>query len=511
MFSTNFYPSPEKVARLLLEDLNLTDARVLEPSAGKGDLVDAIAKENSVKIDCIELNQDLQGVLHSKGNTVQADDFINYETYTEYDAIIMNPPFDNGAKHLLKAIRLAEKQISKPCNIRCILNAETIRNPHTFDRQTLLNLLNQYQATFSYHDDLFIDAERKTSVRTVIIKLTIDRVRTNVSDLYAKILNTVKNATLEENQKLEKSLSCFVKSNEINERVNSIKTLVYQYEAHVKLIKERFKADTALKYFESMLPSMSYCSKKSNLTQINDDIQSTRYTYWEQILQTDEFSKQLTEHGKQQLRKQMETSASMEINLVNIELLLMAVTQNSSSLCLESCLHFFKEITKYHQKEYSNNVHYYNGWKTNNAFKVNKKIIKPFDNYGRGMDASDMGLSYYNTVNPKPEFNHVRYSVREYILDLVKMLQLLKPSVSNEFIANGIGDFENETFRFKMFSKGTVHIWIKDQELLEYFNVLCGQHFNWLPSDDEIKQDDEAREIMAKEFKHYTKKLNIAG
>lgn len=110
--------------------------------------------------------------LKRKDYYVIYDDFLSFATYKHYDLIYMNPPFSTGDKHLLRAISLQEQYGGK---ILCILNAETIRNPYTKIRQTLMDKLNQYDATIKYYMDCFsaFDCERKTSVEIAVIAITI--------------------------------------------------------------------------------------------------------------------------------------------------------------------------------------------------------------------------------------------------------------------------------------------------------------------------------------------------
>lgn len=141
-----FYPTPEPLAEKLLGGIkwNMVDC-VLEPSAGKGDLALFAAKkmfyarhsypphdDRSIReaaeeadIDCIEIDPLLRNTLEGRGFRVIHDDFLSFETQKRYSLIVMNPPFDQGAEHFLKAFELMEHG----GEIRCILNAQTIRNP----------------------------------------------------------------------------------------------------------------------------------------------------------------------------------------------------------------------------------------------------------------------------------------------------------------------------------------------------------------------------------------------
>lgn len=105
-----FFPTPGSIIEEMLEhaDIQGTD-RVLEPSAGKGDILDAIRREHpDVDLAGVELNHTLQPVLVAKGYEAHVT-FGNFlETAGQYDKIIANPPFENGQDidHTQHAYRL---------------------------------------------------------------------------------------------------------------------------------------------------------------------------------------------------------------------------------------------------------------------------------------------------------------------------------------------------------------------------------------------------------------------
>lgn len=109
---TEFYPTPETLIVKMLSGLDADQINsVLEPSAGKGDIAEAVTallqqgsyygdEKSRNKIDCIELDENLRHILKGKKYRVVHDDFLNYQTGKRYDLIIMNPPFSAGDKHL---------------------------------------------------------------------------------------------------------------------------------------------------------------------------------------------------------------------------------------------------------------------------------------------------------------------------------------------------------------------------------------------------------------------------
>lgn len=119
----NFYPTPRELAEKLLDGLDWNRVEsVLEPSAGKGDLamyaIEKLAaaryrtgdmvRPEDYDVDCVEIDPDLRALLKGKGLRVVHDDFLTFATRKRYHLILMNPPFDRGAEHLLKAISLLE-------------------------------------------------------------------------------------------------------------------------------------------------------------------------------------------------------------------------------------------------------------------------------------------------------------------------------------------------------------------------------------------------------------------
>lgn len=57
-------------------------------------------------IDCIEKDKNLQHILRGKDFRVIHDDFLTFDSMKEYNVIIMNLPFSEGDKHLLKALQI---------------------------------------------------------------------------------------------------------------------------------------------------------------------------------------------------------------------------------------------------------------------------------------------------------------------------------------------------------------------------------------------------------------------
>jgi hypothetical protein len=95
-----YYPTPKLVLELIEKKLRencsdnfISNAVMLEPSAGSGNIVEYFL--NKVKsIDCIEYNYNLRELLKEQNFNVVAEDIYKSDD-KKYDLIIMNPPFEN--------------------------------------------------------------------------------------------------------------------------------------------------------------------------------------------------------------------------------------------------------------------------------------------------------------------------------------------------------------------------------------------------------------------------------
>lgn len=496
----DFYPTPKSLFKQLINDLKYVSGRVLEPSAGKGDMIKYLEEINrniGGSVDAIENDPRLVSTLMGAGYKVVWDDFLTYETYKEYDFIIMNPPFSNGVDHVLKALDLAENQLSQ-CKIYAILNKETLNNAYSNKRQELLRRLERHGAEIEYVKDAFTQAERKTRVEVALIRVFVEKLG-NGRSIYDSIPftsmeneNTVKT--------LETALSTQVKSNEIDDKLSDIKRLVLEYEKACELIRTTYQAIQDKYSFFSYINRIN--KRKGDVTgpftyviqndykvnDLNAELDRLRGAYWELILDTDDFRDMLTNESRERLNRQINVAEAMEINLENIRMLLAAIGANRKEMLIESIVAMFERITQYHMNEYSTNIHYYNGWKTNDAYAINKKIIIPI-NRG-GFDSWDISKKY----------EHINTRVRNFIDDLVKTFQLIDSRFNNKFEYIGNNTFENELLRFRMFKNGNIHVWFNDLNALKRMNYICGQHFNWIPSDGEQKENEEARKWVEKEF-----------
>lgn len=320
LLKDEFYPTPQTLLKEIFAGMEWKDIHtVLEPSAGKGDIVQFLMEYGNVNargyrysknldIDCIEKDTDLQKVLRGHGYRVVHDDFLTFHTFKEYDLIVMNPPFSNGDKHLLKAIDMQKEGGS----IICILNAETIRNPYSLVRKELLQKLEAYHADISFFTGAFEQAERKTSVDVAVIKVAIPK-----KEKSSRIFSELKSAYYTEEVMQEETSLC------INDFVKAtVKQYELEVDAGIQLIREyQAMAPFIMSSLRETFYTKPLIELKVNGTvdfTINDYVKSVRSKYWNALFQDVRFVGNMPTNLLDNYRKKVAELAEYDFSLYNI-------------------------------------------------------------------------------------------------------------------------------------------------------------------------------------------------
>jgi predicted RNA methylase len=110
-----FFPTPKPVVSEMMTMAGIEEGMsVLEPSAGKGDIADAL-KEAGTEPAVVEVVPSLQDILKLKGHKLVGSDFLEHAG--KYDRIVMNPPFEKGqdidhVKHAYKLLNEGGRLVS---------------------------------------------------------------------------------------------------------------------------------------------------------------------------------------------------------------------------------------------------------------------------------------------------------------------------------------------------------------------------------------------------------------
>lgn len=526
MFNNNpdFYPTPKSLINKMLSKIDFKFvSSCLEPSAGKGDIVEAIInkfkcvhsysynKEAIWDIDVIEINSDLQHILRGKGHRVVADDYLSYNTYKRYDAIIANFPFSQDEKHLLHALEM-QKQGGQIC---CIINAETIRNPYSNPRKELLTKLEYYNAEIEYIQNAFYDADRKTDVEIALIYISIPK-----SENDSIILGNLK-------QQEEKRVRIDSQNKYTNQMVNAdfIKGIVEQY---------NFEVQTGLKLiseYEALKPLMlnsfdddysknpilelvlHYKDDDGNCSLANSYIKQTRTKYWKALFTNKDFMGLFTTNLREKYMNKINELRNYDFSLFNIYEIRIQLSKEMLQGVEDTIMKLFDEFSYQSSwdKEFGNNIHYYSGWSTNKCWKINeKKVIIRLNGWGYWGERLDYTYKVFDKLSDiEKVYNYLSNGIDMEIKE-INMKDALK-------FAQDYGKtkkIELQYFYVTFYKKGTCHLEWKYPELVHRFNIFAGQKGNNLPPSYGKKtynEMDEEEQAVIKEFEgelSYTKVMN---
>lgn len=533
-----FYPTPDALANQLFDMADLSGVKtVLEPSAGKGNLILSYVKYRNVRsaieteVDAIEIDPMLRTFLsHEFSKEKEAelrksveeinkkrkysyndaftdglsdeekeiwndtmyeivsrrkdvklhivhDDFMSYDTRKHYDLILMNPPFSEADSHLLKAIQMQEVCGGK---VLCICNAETLLNPYSAKRKVLMNKLHSLDAKVNFVDDAFVSAERKTDVRVALIYVDIPEVK-HESDIY----NRLHKAQQEKESNKETSATELTVS-------DFIESIVSQYKMELDLglaLIDEYKALLPYLLTEVRDGAVSGCGLRLSVgsdedcTPTSDSrnryVNFVRKKYWTSIMNNPKFTGKLTENLRSKYARMVDSLVDYDFSVFNIQNVMAEMNAEMSKGVEETILALFDRLSSEYSwyPETKNNIHYYNGWKTNKAHCINKKVIIPCNGC---------------FSDPKWHKNPLEvWQCMSTFSDIEKCLNYLDGNMTAEVDMRSAFEKAREERNYKniktkyftvtLFKKGTAHLKFSNDELLKRFNIYACQHRNWLP------------------------------
>lgn len=569
---SNYYPTPDALIDKMIADIDTQrQFTFLEPSAGKGNIVRRLFQtyntlykyeRNHIDIDCIELDVNLRQILKynfssererlldDEKNKIEQnvqwidderrytelsesdkqkiaeikndlrafpannnfhivhDNFLTFNTFKKYDVIIMNPPFDEGDRHLIKAIEMQKSG----GDIICLLNAETIRNPYTNVRKHLAQLLDEHKAKIEYLQGEFetAETERKTSVEVALVKISIPE-QEKTSFIFDE-LNKARQEEIEERESTELASSDFIQNiiDQFNLEVKCTLKLIEEYEAMKPYMLRNFDKDDNVSILTLTLKYGSGTYDQG--VKVNEYMQAVRMKYWNALLRNPKFTGMLTSNLQEKYYNMVEKLKDYDFSYYNIKQIQAEMNAELTKGVEKTILALFDELSEAHSwyPECAKNIHYFSGWATNKAYKINKKVIIPI--CGAFSDYKWSRETFYT------------YKVYEVMSDIEKVFNYLDCGETGEVDlrsalerANQMGitkKIELKYFRITLYKKGTCHIEFTNQRLLDKFNIYGCRHKNWLPpsygkkkySDMTVKEKAAVDEFQGKE--EYQKVFN---
>ena len=436
---------------------DLAGKNILEPSAGKGDIVD-FCIERGAHVTACEKNEQLATIVASKARFLKHDFFkVSADEVSHVDYIIMNPPFSNADKHILHAWEVAPDG----CEIIALCNYATLSNAHSMYRSQLRTLIHNYGHSTNL-GEVFRTAERTTDVEIGLVHL-FKPVSTDSFDGYFD----------QEADEDEEQFNGLIKH-------NSIREAVQRYVGACKLFDQ--VADNAV-LMNSLVGefgviniafSLKQDEKEASVASFKKELQKKA---WLWVFNKMNMQKYLTESLKKEINVFVEKQQNVPFTMRNVYKMLHLIAGTHSSRMEKAMVEIFDKLTMhYHENRYS-----VEGWKTNSHYLVNQKFILEY-------------VAEHSITNGAPS---IRYNGNALKMDdLCKALCYITGQFYNDRdtlygFFQGRSRRENDKtvyeykqwgtwyewqfFDVKLYKKGTLHAKFKDKKVWEMFNRAVAQ------------------------------------
>ena len=505
MYNSGFYPTPLSVARKMLAKAGkLTGRSILEPSAGKGDLADAIFSTISDEmyrrdshrqaIQCVENDPELQAAIRGKGYALVGTDFLTFWPDEKYDLIVMNPPFSDGEAHLLHAWEILEHG-----DIVCLLNEQTVLSPCTADRKLLASIIEQHGEVEQLGSCFAEDAFRKTQVRVSLVHLHRERVEPAFS--FKVGMEEEANAEFQNASRFE---------SEVATR-DTVANLVAQFGRCRELFVEIAHLAQELAHYarplgtnggEILGETLKGLMRDKPAPGVREEaynrfVRAMKKCAWHEVLRLTDVRNLASQGVQQEITALLERNERMAFSEENVYRLVESIFMNRGAILQQCVVEAFDLMTRYHDE---NRVHV-EGWKTNDAWRVNRRVVLP-----RIVSVAFGGegyLSYGNSRRNLDDMDRAMAFLEGRKLESVP--RTMADALERHFKACGAGfsgvPFESTYFEMRCYKKGTLHIHFKDQALWERFNLTAARGKNWLPDDVKARErEDRARNQRADQY-----------
>lgn len=401
MFNPDFYPTPDDVIAVMLDGIDVLDKVVLEPSAGKGDIIDYLKLYGAKEVLFCETNKDLSRISGEKARFIESDFLLLTSSQISHiDLIVMNPPFSADDKHILHAYNIAPAG----CTIIALANLQTIENPFSETRKQLRTIIDNF-GDYQNLGSCFEQSERKTSVEIALIKIK-KAGQSYSTEFEGFFLDD------EEEPDGQGIMTYNIVRDLVNRYVGSIKIFDRQMEEAVKmnqLTAGYFSVNMGMNFTNNDSPIKRESFKKE-----------MQKSGWKFIFDKMNMNKYSTEGMKEDINKFVEEKTEIPFTMKNIYVMLSAVMQTTGQRMDKAILEVFDKVTQhYHENRF--NVE---GWKTNSHFLLNKRFIVP-----NLCVHKEYGYSY-------PQVNPSSYSSNfEKIEDLTKAICYITGENYDDFIS----------------------------------------------------------------------------
>lgn len=486
-----YYPTPDWLADKAWSMFNHKGVeRLLDACAGTGALADAWVRKmelsghrryQELSIDAVEIDARHHPALREKGIKVVGLDFLTFESGAIYSHVVLNPPFSQGAKHVLKAYDMLWEG-----EVVAILNAETLRNPYSAERRRLCKLVEDAGRVEFVADAFKGDGvEREAAVEVALVHLVkkaecnedwigpvIDSLQTDKSDLPGSDI--------------------FRLPTELTLPNGFVENQCIAFRMAVKAMREQVRASAVATHFANRIgQTMAQASGKVDLdgekarqsasadgvrAALREKYLELKDRAWTSVLRSTETLQRLSMKVQKQAEAQFKDIAALEFNEQNVHGFLLGLVESQPEMQLDMACDVFDQVTKY----WSDNTVFFRGWLSNDRHRANGMRVRTTRFILPGHSTS----SYQSTLG---------WESTQLLSDFDKVFAMLDGKQRPEFglvalFNTRLKDLRNgqrlasDYFEVRYYAQaGTIHFFPRSKTLMDRLNKIVGRRRNWLP------------------------------
>ena len=541
-----FYPTPPALAEKMLEgiDFNLCP-NVLEPSGGKGDLIEAFLRKRNAhrynynytryySIDVCEIDPYLRSIIkynlgpERKEKAYQESEAAR-DAYNRARRADSDPEEVQHLEDEWMRLQDAYNSLPDPENVRivhddfltyrtaknyqlilmnppfatgaahllkaismqevsggdviCLLNAETLRNPCAPERVALAKKLQKYEAQVEYVEDAMADAERPARVDVAIVRVHVPAPEAGESDIWERMKKAV-----DAEEMPDPELEALVSGDYIEQAIRLYQTevaatleLVKHYRQLCPYMSRKLNADDSF----DKAPILTLTVGDDNYIHgfdLNKYLRTVRLKYWNALFDNKKFIGRLTSTLAKRFHETVDKMAEYEFSAFNIKQVAFEMNQAMREGVEQEILHLFDELSAQHS------------WYpecTQNRHYYNGWATNKAHKIGKKCIIPVNGMfSSYSWARETFDVHHA-YGV---ISNLEKALDYLSAQPEDNGYslegrlawANSGGKTRNiecKYFKIDLYKKGTMHIKFLDDAMpiVDRLNIYASRKKNWLP------------------------------
>ena len=434
-------------------------------------------------VSVVEIDMQHHSTLKELGAKIIGYDFMDVSSLASVSQIIMNPPFAQGCAHVLHAW-----ECLYDAELVAIINAETIRNPFSQERQKLVSLIEQFGSVEFLQDEFTDEVERTTKVEVALIYLE------KVPRQYVETDHLTKGLKRGDSQYAEidpETCSALALPG------NFIQDTCFRFEQAVQAARQASEAQAladnlrgglgiTLEEMQSKGVGSDYRELASSVREKANEEFKARYVdlknrAWSQILRSTLLTDKLSNQARRKIESDSKEIYHLEFNPANIHGFLMGVAQSLGDIYTEMILMLFDSIIE----RSTDNAVFYKSWKSNQKHRIGMRLRKTRFILPRFR----MGFS-----------RSLDYEDERFLADIDKAFH---------YLHGGVGDFDGlvhatrqnriETgdrfssryFEFRYYRGAqTMHFYPKSTEVMDKLNRFVGRIRQWLPGDMEEANAD---------------------